>query len=584
MTEQNNQTKQGINLNQKPVKFKINTLDVEGYPGEKIIDVAKRYGITIPHLCMHPRLERIGACRLCIVDIEGMAKPVTSCNTDIREGMIVKTHTPRILQDRRTIMKLILANHDYNCVTCSQNLGCKLQDYAEEMTILENEYKGEVRQSVPDFSSTSIVRDNKRCILCRRCVRICNDVQSVYAIGVQNRGFYSEINTPFKVPMAESSCVNCGQCVVVCPTGALDEKSGLNDAISALNSGKHVVAQIAPSIRATLGECFGLEPGTPVTGKIVTALKEIGFAKVFDTDFAADITIIEEATELIKRIKENRDLPMITTCCPAWIKFGEQFFFEELHHMSTCRSPQSMMASMIKTYYANKEGLNPENIIVIDVMPCTAKKFEIERPEFKGETNIVLTTTELGKLIKMYDIDFLSLKDTEFDNPLGASSGAGDIFGRSGGVMEAALRTAADLLSGESLQNIEYHKIRGMETLKEAEITIAGNTLKIAVVHTLGEARKIMNMIRQGDCPYHFIEIMACYGGCVGGGGQPRYDDSEILEMRASALNKEDSRKSIRKSHLNPAVLALYKEYIGEPGGETAHRLLHTWYRKREHL
>ncbi len=570
--------------NQKNIKFKINTLDVEGHPGEKIIDVAKRYGIKIPHLCMHPRLERIGACRLCIVDVEGVPKPVTSCNTDIKEGMIVKTNTPRVLKDRRTIMKLILANHNYNCVTCSQDLQCKLQEYAEEMTILENEFKGEVRVSEPDFSSTSIVRDNQRCILCRRCIRVCNDIQTVYAIGMQNRGFYSEIDTPFKVPLSESSCVNCGQCVVVCPTGALDEKSGLNEVVDALNSGKHVFVQTAPSIRATLGECFGLPVGTPVTGKMVSALKEIGFEKVFDTNFAADITIVEEATEFVKRFKENRDLPMITTCCPAWIKFGEQFFFEELHHMSTCRSPQSMMASLIKTYYATKMKIKPEDIVLVDIMPCTAKKFEIERPEFKGETDIVLTTTELGKLIKQFGIDFMSLPDSEFDTPFGKSSGAGDIFGRSGGVMEAALRSAADMLTGEELKAIEYTKVRGMETLKEAEVTLAGKRLKIGVAHTLGEARKIMNQIREGTCPYHFIEIMACYGGCVGGGGQPRYDDMEILLKRASALNKEDEGKPIRKSHKNPGVVALYKEYLGEFGGETAHRLLHTWYRKREHL
>jgi iron-only hydrogenase group A len=567
----------------KPIKFKINTLDVEGYAGEKIIDVAKRYGINIPHLCMHPRLERIGACRLCIVDIEGAPKPVTSCNADIREGMIVKTHTPRILKDRRTIMKLILANHDYNCVTCIQNLQCKLQAYAEEMNIIDNEYKGEVRLSEPDFSSTSIVRDNKRCILCRRCVRACNDIQTVYAIGMQNRGFKSEVNTPFKVPMAESACVNCGQCVVVCPTGALSEKNDLNTVIDALNSGKHVFVQVAPSIRATLGECFGMPVGTAVTGKLVTALKEVGFEKVFDTNFAADITIVEEATEFVKRFTENRDLPLITTCCPAWVKFGEQFFFEELHHMSTCRSPQSMMASLVKTYYANKMNIKPEDIILVDIMPCTAKKYEIERPEFKGETDIVLTTTELGKLIHQFDIDFESLPDTAFDTPFGQSSGAGDIFGRSGGVMEAALRTAADMVTGEDLKEIEYKKVRGIETLKEAEVKIAGKTIKIAVVHTLGEARKIMQQIREGTCPYQFIEIMACYGGCVGGGGQPRYDEAEILMKRAKALNKEDENKPIRKSHRNPAVIALYKEYIGEFGGETAHRLLHTWYRKREH-
>jgi iron-only hydrogenase group A len=570
--------------NQKPIKFKINTLDVEGFAGEKIIDVAKRYGINIPHLCMHPRLERIGACRLCIVDIEGMPKPVTSCNADIREGMVVKTNTPRVLKDRRTIMKLILANHNYNCVTCTQNLQCKLQTYAEEMNILENEYKGEVRISEPDFSSTSIVRDNSRCILCRRCIRACNDIQTVYAIGVQNRGFNSEINTPFKVPLSESSCVNCGQCVVVCPTGALAEKNDLNEVIDALNSGKHVFVQTAPSIRATLGECFGMPVGTPVTGKMVSALREIGFEKVFDTNFTADLTIVEEATEFVKRFTEQRDLPLITTCCPAWVKFGEQFFFEELHHMSTCRSPQSMMASLIKTYYASKMKIKPEDIILVDVMPCTAKKFEIERPEFKGETDVVLTTTELGKLIKQFGIDFASLPDSEFDTPFGQSTGAGDIFGRSGGVMEAALRSAVDMITGEDLKSIEYKQIRGVSTIKEAELEIAGKKIKIAVVHTLGEARKIMNQIREGTCPYQFIEIMACYGGCVGGGGQPRYDESEILVKRAGALNKEDEGKKIRKSHLNPGVVALYKEYLGEFGGETAHRLLHTWYRKREHL
>jgi iron-only hydrogenase group A len=570
--------------NANPIKFRINSLEVEGRQGEKIIDVAKRYGISIPHLCMHPRLERIGACRLCVVEVEGAPKPVTSCNTDIREGMVVRTHTPRILKDRRTVMKLILANHDYNCVTCAANLRCRLQSLSEEMNLLDNELGGEVRESKVDDSGTSIVRDNSRCILCRRCVRACNDIQTVYAIGMHSRGFYSHISTPFDVPMKESSCVNCGQCVVVCPTGALTEKSNLNDVIAALNSGKHVVCQTAPSIRATLGECFGMPPGTPVTGKMVSALREIGFQKVFDTDFAADITIVEEATEFVKRFREGRDLPMITTCCPAWVKFGEQFFFEELDHMSTCRSPQSMMASLIKTYYANREGLKPEDVIVVDIMPCTAKKFEIDRPEFKGETNMVLTSVELAKLIRQFDIDFVNLPESDFDNPLGESSGAGDIFGRSGGVMEAALRSAADMLTGEDLPDIEYTKVRGMDTLKEAEITLAGKQLKIAVVHTLGEARKLMEMVTAGDCPYQFIEIMACYGGCVGGGGQPRYDEAEILLKRASALNKEDARKAIRKSHKNPSVLKLYKEYLGEFGGETAHRLLHTWYRKREHL
>jgi len=578
-------TKKSITKKVKGVPFYINDVPVQGREGEKIIDVAKRYAIDIPHLCMHPRLERIGACRLCLVEVEGMKKPVTSCTQPITEGMKVKTHTPRVLDDRRKSLQLILANHDYNCVTCTQNLQCKLQSYAESFGIIDIPFQGAKRQSTVDKSSVSIVRDNSKCILCQRCIRICNNVQTVNAIGLQNRGFYSKVTPPLDLNMEQSNCVNCGQCVIVCPTGALSEKKDIEPLIKLLQrKDKHLVAQTAPSIRAALGELFDMPLGTPVTGKLVSALKQIGFDKVFDTDLAADITIVEEATEFVKRFKSKKDLPMITTCCPAWIKFAEQFFFEQMHHMSTCRSPQAMMASLIKTWYAKQHKLKPEDIVLVDIMPCTAKKFEIARPEFAGEADFVITTVELAKLIKQFNIDFANLPDTSFDKPLGTSSGAGDIFGRTGGVMEAALRTAADMMTGKNNQSIEYKQTRGLDLRKEFELTVGKEVIKIAVVHTLGEARKIMNDIREGRSDYHFVEIMACFGGCVGGGGQPRYDDPDVLVKRASALNKVDTQKKTRKSHKNAAVMKLYADYIGAPGGKRAHKLLHTSYVKREFL
>ncbi|MFP4118895.1 MAG: NADH-dependent [FeFe] hydrogenase, group A6 [Candidatus Woesearchaeota archaeon] len=569
----------------KTFRFTINDIPVKGKDGETVLDVAKRYAIDIPHLCAHPRLENIGACRMCIVEVDGKAKPVTSCTTFVREGMVVKTHTPQVLHDRRETLKLILANHNYECVSCSQNLQCKLQAYAHDLGIREVPFKdGETRKWELDTSSVSIKRDTSKCILCQRCIRMCQNIQTVNAIGLQNRGFHTKVAPPLSMDMQSSACVNCGQCVVVCPTGALSERSDIDKAVKALNSDKHLVVQTAPSIRAALGEEFGMEPGTPVTGKMVAALKELGFDDVFDTDLAADITIMEEATEFVKRFRSGKDLPLITTCCPAWVKFGEQFFFEQLNHMSTCKSPQAMMGSLVKNYYAKKKGINPKDIIMVDIMPCTAKKFEIEREELEGDTDIVLTTVELARLIKLFDVDFKNLPDAEFDKPLGLSSGAGDIFGRSGGVMEAALRTAVDWISGKDLRRVNYKSIRGSETFKEGEVSIKGHTIKVAVVHTLGEARKLMDMIRAGTCPYHFIEIMACYGGCIGGGGQPRYEEKSVIEARAGALDKEDSDKAVRKSHKNKAVIDLYDEYLGKPGGKRAHKLLHTHYVEREFL
>jgi NADP-reducing hydrogenase subunit HndD len=564
------------------IKVIINGKEVPAKKGETILLACKRANISIPHLCYHERLHPVGACRLCVVEVEGgRAGLAAACTTPIADGMKIHTHTPKIIAARRTNLKLLLANHDLDCPSCTKNLACKLQKYAQELLVDKSDYIGARKHDRVDESSPSIRRDNNKCILCERCVQICGDIQTVYAIGYQNRGFRTKVSPAINLNMAESPCINCGQCVVSCPTGALSEKSSINEVIAALNSGKHVIAQTAPSIRATLGECFGMCPGTSVTGKMVSALKQIGFSKVFDTNFGADVTIVEEATEFVKRFKENRDLPMITTCCPAWIKFGEQFFYKQLKHMSSCRSPQAIIASLIKTYYAEKNNIPAKDIILVDIMPCTAKKYEILRDEYKGEADYVLTTVELAKLIKLYSINFDKLPDSEFDSPMGVSTGAADIFGQSGGVMEAALRTVADLITNSDLPSFEYNKVRGMETMKEAELEIAGKKVKICVVHTTGEARKLMEQIKEGKSPYHFIEVMACYGGCIGGGGQPSPHKKEILELRAKALRDEDSGKKIRKSHQNPDVINLYKEYLGEFGGEKAHKLLHTTYMDR---
>jgi len=567
------------------IKLKINGIEVKAKEGEFIIDVAKKNGIDIPHFCYNERLERIGACRLCIVEVKGVDKLQASCCTPVKQNMEINTHSPRVLEARRMNMQLLLANHSLNCTICKENLICKLQRYASELMIEDTPFESTQRKDEIDDSSVSIRRDNNKCILCEQCVRVCNDVQTVYAIGLVNRGIDTRVKPNFDHTMKESSCINCGQCVVSCPSGALTEKSSIPDVINALDSDKHLVVQTAPSIRATLGELFGMPAGTPVTGKMVTALKQIGFHKVFDTDLGADITIIEEATEFVKRLKENNFLPMITTCCPAWIKFGEQFYYDELNkNMSTCRSPQAILASLVKTYYAQKIKKDPKDIILVDIMPCTAKKYEILRPEFKGEADYVLTTVELAKLLKQLNVDFINLPDSEFDNPLGISTGAGDIFGRTGGVMEAALRSAADWLSGKDLKDVDYKTIRGMDEIKEANIEIDGNKIKVCVVHTMGAARRLLEQIKAGKSPYHFIEIMACYGGCIGGGGQPPPHNKETLTKRAKALIDVDERKKIRKSHKNPAALELYKEYLGKPGSEKAHKLLHTRYFQKTYV
>lgn len=573
------------------INITINNMQIKARKSHTILQAARLNGIYIPTFCYHPRLKVVGACRICVVEVEGSKNLVASCATPVKEGMKIWTNSERVIEARRVLLELLLANHDLNCPTCRKNLTCKLQTYSKDLMIEDIAYTGEKKHYDKDSSSVSIVRDPDKCIICERCIRVCNDIQTVHAIENFNRGFKIGVSPPWQKNLSESSCVNCGQCVVNCPTAALTERSDIEDVVKQLRlkmsgkSTKHVVVQVAPSIRATLGECFGMHAGTPVTGKMVTALKRLGFDKVFDTNLCADMTIVEEATEFIHRFKSGKGLPLITTCCPAWIKFGEQFYFEQLSHMSTCKSPQAMMASLIKNYYAKKNNLKPEDIYLVDIMPCTAKKFEIKRDEFKGEVDEILTTVELAKLINMFNIDFKDLPDSEFDNPLGESTGAATIFGRTGGVMEAALRTAADMLTGQDIKEIEYLQVRGMPTIKEAELELAGTKIKIAVVHTLGKAREIMEQIKNGECKYHFIEIMACYGGCVGGGGQPHISSSEKeLAKRAEALNLDDKSKPFRKSHQNPSIIKIYAEEYGEFGGEKAHEFLHTHYVKRDYL
>jgi NADP-reducing hydrogenase subunit HndD len=572
------------------VNIIINGEKVLAKKGQTIMEAAKEFGINIPAFCYHPRLKTVGACRICVVEVKGARNLVASCSTPVREGMDIETHSERVIEARRVVLELLLANHDLNCPTCRKNLNCKLQSYSNDLMIENIRYEGDKKHYDKDMSSCSVVRDPDKCIICERCVRVCNDIQTVYAIENFNRGFNISVSPPFNHTLKESSCVNCGQCVVNCPTAALIEKSDISPVVQELRdkkngkSKKHLVVQVAPSIRATLGECFGMAPGTFVTGKMVTSLRKIGFDKVFDTDLCADMTIVEEATEFIKRFTSQKDLPLITTCCPAWIKFTEQFYYEQLNHMSTCKSPQAMMGSLVKEYYSKKMGIKPEDIVLVDIMPCTAKKYEVKRPEFNNHVDHVLTTVELARLLKEFSIDFVNLPETDFDSPLGESTGAAVIFGRSGGVMEAALRTAVDLLTKKDIQEIEYTKVRGLDTLKEAELEIQGSKIKIAVIQTLGEARKVMELIKKGECPYHFIEIMACYGGCVGGGGQPPLHDDKVLLKRAHALNDNDAVMQFRKSHLNPTLIKLYEEEFGEFGGAKAHKHLHTKYTKKHYI
>ena len=572
------------------VNIKINGMPLSVPAGSTILQAAKSAGIDIPTLCYLKDLNEIGACRMCVVEVKGARSLVASCVYPVNEGMEVFTNTPKVIESRKMTLEMLLSVHNKSCLTCKRSGTCELQALCQELGVEDStSYEGAMPDSLYDDSTYHLVRDNSKCILCRRCVAACAN-QHVAVIGPNSRGFDTHIGCMFEQPLANVACVSCGQCIVACPTGALTEKDQCADVLAVLNDPtKYVVVQTAPSIRATLGECFGMPVGTNVEGKMVAALRRLGFRKVFDTDFGADLTIMEEANEFIERVQNGGTLPMITSCSPGWVKFCEYYFPELLPNVSSCKSPQQMTGAMIKTWFAEKEGLDPKDIVVVSVMPCTAKKFEIHRDDMDAagedipDTDIVLTTRELGRLIKLCRIDFAALPDEKFDPAMGESTGAAVIFGSTGGVMEAALRTAADTLEGRSVDHIEYEEVRGGAGFKEAVYKIAGMDVKVAVVSGLNNANELLTRVKNGEGGYHFIEIMCCPGGCVNGGGQPIQSSSvrnftDLRAARAQALYTQDQNMPLRKSHENPLIKKAYDEFLGKPGSHKAHEILHTTY------
>ena len=578
--------------NMENVNLKINGISVSAPADSTILEAAHIAGIKIPTLCYLKEINEIGACRMCVVEVKGARNLVAACVYPVSEGMEVQTNTPRLLKSRKRTLQLLLSNHDKNCLSCVRSGNCELQQLCRELGVDdENYFAGEKNEYELDTSAAHMVRDNNKCILCRRCSAVCEKVQAVGIIGPNKRGFASYIGTAFDIPLGETSCVSCGQCIAACPTGALYEKDNIGEVLDAIaDPSKHVVVQTAPSVRAALGEEFCYPMGTDVEGKMAAALRRIGFDKVFDTDFGADLTIMEEANEFLDRVKNGGVLPMITSCSPGWVKYCEHYYPDQLSHLSSCKSPQQMFGAVTKTYYAEKMGLDPKDIVCVSVMPCTAKKFEIGRPDQDAagvpDVDISITTRELARMIKRLGIDFTSLGEEGFDDPLGESTGAGVIFGATGGVMEAALRTAVETLTGEELSNVEFNEVRGTEGIKEAVYHVAGMDIKVAVASGVTNAKIIMDKIRAGEADYHFVEIMCCPGGCVKGGGQPQVPGyirnfTDVRAVRAKALYKNDEKKAIRKSHENPSIKKLYEEFLGQPGSEKAHHILHTSYVKR---
>lgn len=570
-------------------KIVINEQEIEADTNETILDVAFRIGLEIPHFCYEEKVSRPAGCRMCVVEVDGARSLLPSCVTKVKDGMIIKTHSKRVLDSRKMTLQLLMANHP-SCLQCSRNGNCKLQKYCEELMIDEQIFKP--NRDMKKDSNTVMTRDNRLCILCGQCVRYCDEIQSVHAIDFMKRGVNTYIGCAMDMPIDESVCVGCGQCVLHCPTGALEERYEIEPVVNLLNQSiedtdkYHLVAQIAPSVRVTAGELFGYEPGTIITGKLVSALKKMGFDAVHDTNFSADLTIVEEANELIERIKNKGTLPMFTSCCPGWVNFFERFYPEMEDHLSSCKSPQQMHGAITKTYYAEKIGVDSKNIKMISIMPCTAKKFEKTRKEMSDnpfpDVDQVLTTREFGKLCKHLAIDVKDLDDSEFDPSLGESSGAAALFGNTGGVMEAALRTAYEKATGKRLEKVEFDQVRGYKWIKEGSIDINGTEIRFAVAHGLANARKLVEEVKAGKSKYHFIEIMACPGGCIGGGGQPRPTSVKVINKRLEGLYKLDSMKTIRRSYENPSIIKLYEEYLGEPGSDKSHNLLHTKYIKRD--
>ena len=574
------------------ITIKMNGVEVSAPAGSTILEAARIAHIKIPTLCFLKEINEIGACRICVVEVKGAKSLVASCVYPINEGMEVWTNTPKVLESRRKTLQLILSTHRKECLSCVRSGNCELQQLCRELKVEdENKYDGEMPAALVDASAAHMIRDNSKCILCRRCSAVCENVQGIGVIGANGRGFSTYIGQAFDMGLSDTSCVSCGQCIAVCPTGALTEKDCTDQVFEALaDKTKHVFVQTAPSVRAGLGEEFGLPIGTNVEGKMVAALRRLGFEKVFDTDFAADLTIMEEAHEFLDRVQNGGVLPLITSCSPGWVKYCEHYFPDMTENLSSCKSPQQMFGATLKTYYAKKAGIDPKDIVSVSVMPCTAKKFEIGRDDQDAagvaDVDIALTTRELARMIKRVGLEFNELPDEKFDDPLGESTGAGVIFGATGGVMEAALRTAVEKLTGETLASLDFNEVRGTKGIKEATYNVAGMDIHVAVASGLGNARALLNKVKAGEASYHFIEIMGCPGGCVNGGGQPQQPASvrnftDIRALRAKALYDQDAAMPIRKSHENPSIKRLYEEFLGEPGSHKAHELLHTTYVKR---
>lgn len=576
------------------VKLKINNQEIEAAEGSTILEAARANNIHIPTLCYLKDLTGTGACRVCQVEVKGARNLCAACIYPVSEGMEVYTNSKKALDARRGIVELMLSNHSKNCLQCIRNNNCELQRLAAQVGVREDAFKGEKTKPTFDNASDGIVRDTSKCVLCGRCVNACEKIQGLGVLNYINRGFKTSVGPVFDLSLKDVNCMQCGQCVNVCPVGALHEKETIHEVIEALNDpSKHVIVQTAPAIRAGLGEEFGMPIGTKVTGKMVTALKLCGFDRVYDTNYGADLTIMEEGNEFLHRVKKGGVLPMITSCSPGWINYCEREYPDLLDHLSSCKSPHMMFGAILKSYYAETKGIDPKDIYVVSIMPCVAKKGEINKKENVHEgmqdVDAVLTTRECARLIKMFGINFADLTDSEFDQDMfGEYSGAGVIFGASGGVMEAALRTVADILEKKELKNIEYKAVRGVEGLKEATLEIAGMEIHVAVAHSMKIAKPLLDDIRNGVSKYHFIEIMGCPGGCINGGGMPyisagiRNSGFDYKAKRAAALYTEDEEMPVRKSHENKQIQALYKNYLGEPNSEKAHHLLHTTYNKRE--
>lgn len=583
----------------------INRIKTEAADGTMVVEAAKAAGIKIPTMCYLPNRPPLGACRVCLVEVEGARNLCAACSTPVTDGMVINTNNKRVREARKLVVELLLSEHCGDCQYCERSEDCELKELANELGIRQTRFEGEKPAALVDDSSPALIRDSGKCIKCRRCVTVCNQIQKVSALFPQNRGYDTLIGPAFALNLEDVPCVQCGQCAAVCPVGAIIERSHEESVWAAIqDESKHVVVQTAPAIRAALGECFGYPPGTLVTGQMVTALKMMGFDGVFDTNFTADLTIMEEGTELLLRLKKALvdkqpvALPQFSSCSPGWIKFMEHYYPDMLDYLSTCKSPQQMFGALAKTYYAQKLGKKAEDIVVVSVMPCTAKKFEADRDEMNDsgvrDVDYVLTTRELGRMINSAGIEFDKLPNSEFDAPLGVSSGAADIFANTGGVMEAAVRTAYEIVTGRELpmDNLHIKPLAGLQGIKEAALKIEGAKpewsflegveMKVAVAHTLSNADQLVQQIKDGQSPYHFIEVMTCPGGCIGGGGQPRFTDDETREARIAAIYKEDEGKQMRKSHENPDVQKLYAEFLTEgPCGHKSHELLHTQYTKR---